>query len=257
MTGARSSTRCCPADEMTLAFAATLFGLGLAGAFLAGLLGVGGAIIMIPLLLYVPPLLDVGRLSVKAVSGVTMAQVLVAAVSGMLAHRRHKAVDGPLALVGGLAMAAGSLAGAAGSYWLPDRWLLVVFAAMVTAAAALMLVPVELGGGNACVSLAVGAEFGRAVVDGDYSGRAVPSGYQTGPAIVGKSTLPMSVADAFGNVCFIERTTNLRMAERIGKYLSLASFIGCGMTTTMLSGAEMKEALYHNTLTECYELGRT
>jgi uncharacterized membrane protein YfcA len=128
---------------MTLAFAATLFGLGLAGAFLAGLLGVGGALIMIPLLLYVPPLLDVGRLSVKAVSGVTMAQVLVAAVSGMLAHRRYRAVDPGLGRVGGLAMAAGSLAGAIGSAWTPDRWLLIVFAGMVTAAAALMLVPVE------------------------------------------------------------------------------------------------------------------
>lgn len=128
---------------MTLAFAATLFGLGLAGAFLAGLLGVGGAIVMIPLLLYVPPLLDVGRLSVKAVSGVTMAQVLVAAVSGMLAHRRHKAVDRELARVGGLAMAAGSLVGAVGSSWTPDRWLLVVFAGMVTAAAVLALVRVE------------------------------------------------------------------------------------------------------------------
>lgn len=129
---------------MTVALAATLFGLGLAGAFLAGLLGVGGALIMIPLLLYVPPLLDVGRLSVKAVSGVTMAQVLVAAVSGMLAHRRYRAVDLPLARVGGLAMAAGSLAGAVGSAWMPDRWLLVVFAGMVTTAAALMLVPVEM-----------------------------------------------------------------------------------------------------------------
>src|SRR5262249_10393084 len=67
------------ADErdMTLAFAATLLGLGLGGAFLAGLLGVGGAIIMIPLLLYVPPFFDVGKLSVKAVAGVTMVQVLV------------------------------------------------------------------------------------------------------------------------------------------------------------------------------------
>lgn len=119
-----------------------------------------------------------------------------------------------------------------------------------------VLVPVELGGGNACVSLAIGAEFGRTVVDGDYAGRAVPSGYQTGPGILGKNTCPMSTADSFGNVCFIERVVNSRMSERIGKYLSMASFVGCGMTTTMLSAAEMKEALYHNTLTECLELGR-
>jgi len=117
--------------------------LGLSGAFLAGLLGVGGAIVMIPLLLYVPPLLDVGTLSVKAVAGITIVQVLTAATSGMLAHRRHKSVNAELALVGGLAMASASFVGAFGSYYVYDRWLLLVFAVMVTLAGALLLLPVE------------------------------------------------------------------------------------------------------------------
>jgi hypothetical protein len=127
---------------VTLGLILTLLVLGLLGAFVSGLLGVGGAIVMIPLLLYVPPLLGVGRFGVKAVAAVTMVQVLVAAVSGMLAHRRHKAVNHELALVGGLAMAAGSLAGAVASYFVPERLLLTVFALMVTAAGVLMLAPV-------------------------------------------------------------------------------------------------------------------
>jgi len=57
---------------VTVAFALTLLTLGFVGAFVAGLLGVGGAIVMIPLLLYAPPLLEVGTLDVKAVAGVTM-----------------------------------------------------------------------------------------------------------------------------------------------------------------------------------------
>lgn len=126
---------------MTLAFALTLLALGLLGAFVAGLLGVGGAIVMIPLLLYAPPLLGVGRLDVKSVAGVTMTQVLVAAASGMIAHRRHGAVNVRLAWVGGLAMAAGSLAGALGSKYVTDHALLLVFALMVTAAGLLMFVP--------------------------------------------------------------------------------------------------------------------
>jgi uncharacterized membrane protein YfcA len=112
----------------------------------AGLLGVGGAIVMIPLLmipllLYVPPLLGVEALGVKAVSGVTMIQVLVASVSGVLAHRQHRAVHHEVAWVGGSAMAAGSLAGAFASSSVPDRWLLAVFAVMTTGAGLLMLVP--------------------------------------------------------------------------------------------------------------------
>src|SRR5436190_16735144 len=98
---------------------------------------------MIPLLLYAPPLLEVGTLDVKAVAGVTMTQVLVAATSGMVAHRRHRAVSPELARAGGFAMAAGSLAGALASSHVHDRWLLLVFALMVTAAALLMFVPTD------------------------------------------------------------------------------------------------------------------
>ncbi|HEY7521464.1 MAG TPA: sulfite exporter TauE/SafE family protein [Methylomirabilota bacterium] len=126
---------------MSLAFAAVLFGLGAIGAFVSGLIGVGGAIVMIPLLLYVPPLLGVGALDIKSVAAVTMVQVFVASVSGMIAHGRHHAVNRRLAVMGGAAMAAGSLIGAVTSKLVPERWLLVVFAVMVTAAFALMLLP--------------------------------------------------------------------------------------------------------------------
>jgi len=125
---------------VTLAFGVTLLGLGFAGAFVAGLLGAGGAFVMIPLLLYVPPLLGVGQLDVKAVAGVTMAQVLVAASAGMLAHRRHGAVNAELVWVGGVTMATGSLVGALASKYASDRALLFVFAVMVTVAAALVFV---------------------------------------------------------------------------------------------------------------------
>jgi hypothetical protein len=107
----------------------------------AGLVGVGGAIVMIPLLLYGPPALGVGRLDVKTVAAVTMVQVFVAALAGLLAHRRHRSVNPRLAWTGGLAMAGGSLAGALGSKLATDDLLLGVFALMATAAAALMFVP--------------------------------------------------------------------------------------------------------------------
>ena len=125
---------------MTLGLLAVLPVLSLAGAVVSGLLGVGGAIVMIPLLLYGPPLLGVGDLDMRAVSAITMVQVFVAAVSGMLAHRRHRGVNARLALVGGVAMSAGSLTGALVSRFVPDEALLVVFAAMVTVAAGFMFV---------------------------------------------------------------------------------------------------------------------
>jgi uncharacterized protein len=125
---------------VTPAFGITLLGLGFAGAFVAGLLGAGGAFVMIPLLLYVPPLLEVGQLDMKAVAGVTMVQVLVAASTGMLAHRRHGAVNAGLVWTGGVAMATASFVGAFASKYASERGLLLVFAIMVTVAAALVFV---------------------------------------------------------------------------------------------------------------------
>src|SRR5207247_5278828 len=97
----RRTTRACAsagptkfgADPVTLAFALTLLALGFVGAFVAGLLGVGGAIVMIPLLLYVPPLIEVGALDIKAVAGVTMTQVLGEATADALAPPRRRTTN--------------------------------------------------------------------------------------------------------------------------------------------------------------------
>jgi uncharacterized membrane protein YfcA len=125
---------------VTLAFALTLIAIGVAGAFVSGLVGVGGAIVMIPLLLYVPPLLGVGSLEVKHVAGVTMTQVLVSALVGVWQHGRS-AVVVPVARIGGTSMALGSLIGGVGSGYVSGRILLGVFAVMATTALLLMAVP--------------------------------------------------------------------------------------------------------------------
>jgi len=57
---------------VTFPFLLTLAALGFVGAFVAGLLGVGGAILMIPLLLYVPPWIGFPPLDVMAVAAISM-----------------------------------------------------------------------------------------------------------------------------------------------------------------------------------------
>lgn len=126
---------------MTVWFAITLAGVGFFGAFFSGLLGIGGALVMFPLLLYVPPLVGVGQLPVKDVIGVTVTLVFVAAMSGFLAHRRRRAVSSRLATIGGFAGLTGSFAGALASKWVDDRWLLVIFAVVAAVGAVLILIP--------------------------------------------------------------------------------------------------------------------
>lgn len=111
--------------------------LAFGGAFLSGLVGVGGAIVMIPLLLFVPPILGVGELGIRTVAGITMVQVFAAAVVGLAGHRGE--LDRRLFLALAPAMVLASFAGAFASGFLDPFVLEVVFAAMATIAAAMML----------------------------------------------------------------------------------------------------------------------
>jgi len=91
-------------------FLITLLLLGLGRGFLSGLLGLGGAIFMIPLLLYVPPLLGVGHLDMKQVAAISMVQVLFAPLSGVIVHHKNRFVSKSL-LYMGVSNAAGNLTG--------------------------------------------------------------------------------------------------------------------------------------------------
>jgi hypothetical protein len=126
---------------VTVAFALTLTALGFIGAFVSGLVGVGGAMVMIPLIYYIPPLISVGSLDIKHVAGVTMAQVLAASLLGAWTHSRRARVHTQIAGIGGAAMGTGALLGALGSEFASSRVLLAVFGAMTTVALPLMFVP--------------------------------------------------------------------------------------------------------------------
>lgn len=118
---------------------ALLTALGFGGAFVAGLVGVGGAVVMIPLLLYVPPLAGVTGLDMHVVSGISMVQVAAAGTTGMLAHRHVGHVNGPLVAAVGGALTVASLLGALLSDAMAPQTLSALFAALAAVAAVLML----------------------------------------------------------------------------------------------------------------------
>jgi hypothetical protein len=118
--------------------------LGVLVGTIAGTLGIGGGIVMAPLLLYVPPLVHAGTLDMRAVAGLTMFQSLAATASGMLAHRRKRCVDGGLVLKLGSTAAAATFAGAWLSRGVSSQTLLLLFAVLAVAAAVLLLAPVPV-----------------------------------------------------------------------------------------------------------------
>jgi uncharacterized membrane protein YfcA len=117
--------------------------LGLGTGFLSGLLGIGGGIVMAPLLLYAPPLFGFEPLSMKIVAGLTIVQGLVACISGALSHRQFRMVSDRLSLVMGISIFLAAMAGGAGSGYVSNEILLFLFAGLAFSAAFLMLVPVK------------------------------------------------------------------------------------------------------------------
>ena len=119
----------------------TLFVLGLFGGFLSGLLGIGGGIIMVPLLLYVPPALGEMTLGMKTIAGITAVQSFVGAVSGAFGHHRYQRISKSLVYSLGGSMALGGLGGSVASLYISADAILFVFAAMALVAAIMMLIP--------------------------------------------------------------------------------------------------------------------
>ncbi|MFP4418705.1 MAG: sulfite exporter TauE/SafE family protein [Chitinispirillaceae bacterium] len=112
----------------------TLFSLGLVGGFLAGLLGLGGALVMIPLMLTVPPVLGFEPLNMKAVSGLSMLQVFFSSLSGLIIHRKNNYVHGKLLLLIGVPLSLFAFLGAYATRYVNDMILLVLFEVLIVVA---------------------------------------------------------------------------------------------------------------------------
>ena len=133
---------------MSFSGIALLASLGALGGFAAGLLGVGGGVVMFPLLYYVPPLFGLAPLDAKTVAAVVSSQVFFSALVGGWAHVRRGQVQSGLTVTAGIASAAGALIGAVASKWVSEGFLLVLFGLMTTAAGLTMFLPMPRRRGN-------------------------------------------------------------------------------------------------------------
>ena len=122
-------------------FVAELLLLGSATGFLAGLLGIGGGMLLVPFLTLILDHRGVApELAVKMAIATSMATILFTSLSSVRAHHRRGAVRWKLVL--GLApgiVAGGLLAGAGAFAVLKGQWLAIVFACFVGFSATQML----------------------------------------------------------------------------------------------------------------------
>ncbi len=114
---------------------------GALGGFLSGLLGIGGGIIMFPLLLYAPSVLGLPAIGVKSITGLTITQAFFAGMSALVFYRKERLVNRGLVLTLGLALFCSSLAGSLFSKRVGDGPLLVIYGMLALFAAVTMLIP--------------------------------------------------------------------------------------------------------------------
>lgn len=126
-----------------MAFGGLIFGLGFTISVLSGFVGIGGGIIMAPALLYLPPLVGVGRLGMREVAGLTITQGLFACLSGALGHHKHHHVHRRLVFWMGGSIVVAALAGAVISRWIANEAMMAIFAGLAILAAVLMCLPKE------------------------------------------------------------------------------------------------------------------
>ena len=113
--------------------------------FFSGLLGIGGGILMFPLLHYAPQLFGFDPIGVKNITGLTMVQGFFASLSAMLFYQTQGLVNRSLVLTLGSSLFLSSLAGALISKTVPDSMLLFIFGALALAASGLMFIPRSYG----------------------------------------------------------------------------------------------------------------
>lgn len=139
--------------------------LGAFAGFVAGLFGVGGGLIIVPLLLMLFTAQDFPvQHAMHLALGTSMATIVLTSMSSMRAHHQHGAVRWDIVMVFAPGLMAGTFGGSLIASAIPTRPLAVVFTAIVFYASASMLIdrrpkPSRQLPGNAGM-LAVGSGIG-------------------------------------------------------------------------------------------------
>lgn len=118
--------------NLFLAIAAFIAGIS------SGLLGIGGGIVLIPLLIYIPPLLGFPKLSTHIVTGLVSMQTTMGTAASSFFHYKMGFVDYKIVFRVGIGIAAAAFLGSYFSKFLSEKALLYIYAFVLLVSALLM-----------------------------------------------------------------------------------------------------------------------
>ncbi len=105
----------------------------------SGILGLGGAVILIPAYLYLPQMFGMHPIDIKTISGLTSVQVFASSLVGVLIHKKKGSVESSLLYTIGIPMTIAALVGAVLSHYVEGRFIILVFAIMAVIGAFFMI----------------------------------------------------------------------------------------------------------------------
>lgn len=122
------------------------------------------------------------------------------------------------------------------------------------------LVPFEPGAVATAGPLDAATRLGIALVDADYSGRAIPKLSQTLASIVGHTLHPAAICDSWGNRLILKSAPSAEIAERIGKMISIVTkqpdpFAVCAHAGFLIQARQMKQLAVPGTVTLAWRVG--
>lgn len=126
---------------MSIPFIVTIFIIGFVGSFLSGMLGIGGAIINFPMLLYIPTVLGVGHFTSHEVSGIVAIQVFFTTIGGVTAYRKSGYLNKKLIIYMGISVLCGSLIGGFTSQYMSEMIINLIYGVLALLAVLLLFIP--------------------------------------------------------------------------------------------------------------------
>lgn len=118
------------------------------------------------------------------------------------------------------------------------------------------VMPIEIGGVNSVIPLAVGRELGLPVIDGDCMGRAYPEIQLATLTLYGHSAAPLAVGDEHGNVAVLDTVDNF-WAERLARPVAIEMGAISGGVGFPVSVRDLKEAAILGTVSWAEDIGRS
>lgn len=125
---------------MDLFFYLFLFITGLIVGVFSGLLGIGGALIMFPVLLYLPGLINLPPISVHMITGITSMQTTFGTAAAAYFHHNSGNVNNKLVVNIGLGIALGALIGSVISKYMSGIVLIWIYVIVLIIAAILLMI---------------------------------------------------------------------------------------------------------------------